>query len=1065
MVFIKKYSQFVLAQYRSFVFICLFYAAKFVYQFVEKANFSLTSLSGRMIGIATLQGFDIHHRILVFYQALFLIVISSVAISLFIYILYKKRIQNLHNEMQVFNATSLIGLFFLFFSIYGENIDSLISFIFYIQAFWGLFILLKKKDSNDFFSIYIFAALICIAISAPFFLKEIGIFFTIEFKLNFLPLFLFCGVLTIFFWALFFRNRTKEIILKWLWIAAPLTLIPILSVFDKEFYLILNNKNIFYLTPNKIYSLLLFFLMLWIVFRMYFFSRKRNTAAFDFKYILSKIYFPFSIISLATFLMYQPFTNPSSEMFELANRTLPIMEMIRFGTIPVIQKFNSHMLSEIFSGLLYTFINGYSGQSFVIYDFIFLSVAVLITYYFILYFTENPFIAVFFVLFFPLSPQLFPEHFIMCLLAFFVFRKLLIASASIKKYTALFAIVAFLLVWQIDLGYSVLWAIAVIFLFYAFAEKEYGFKKYFFIKSLLITISGVLLLLLLFLFRGINLIESFKNILNYFSSAQSYGTVNMGNLYLSSYKMQYFIFPFLCVILLGYYTINFQKYCSKENTKISLYALLFLMILYFVNFQRGLVRHSFLEGIDYPLSSFIFLIFSGSSYLFFQNKSPILKFLLFTGVSCFLILNYNFPTLTAENFNSPFSEIIQKADTISPLKPVSKIINRCPMNNEFKKNIFSDFSNFTDKNLSPNQTFLDFSNSPMLYFYTEKITPGFFNQNTLSLQNDYLQENFLKGLKKYDVPFVVYSNFPESYWDHVDDVPNALRHYKVAEYIFQHYTPFVIVQNHCIWKKNSDADSNNPTDTLLLNFGKTQLKLDSLNKIFTLQKNNLSEDKYLFKIKYDVLDDADSCLYYSKILENSSFTNRIKCVDVNTLQKIRYFIVDSMTSKKYFFSTKNISQVEIFSSPFIPDFYSQQAKTYNLLELPYIWANSNSSLASQNPIAVLLSEEKSINNNNSIRCTLPENVNRSDGNYIFITTNSSAKNPITMQLTYGKNTSISGSFLFTIPSENTTDKKFAIRISTQFNWYAIKNNWIKLETLNADSNVIKIKKIALLKGD
>ncbi|HVA99398.1 MAG TPA: hypothetical protein VNG53_10935, partial [Bacteroidia bacterium] len=140
-------------------------------------------------------------------------------------------------------------------------------------------------------------------------------------------------------------------------------------------------------------------------------------------------------------------------------------------------------------------------------------------------------------------------------------------------------------------------------------------------------------------------------------------------------------------------------------------------------------------------------------------------------------------------------------------------------------------------------------------------------------------------------------------------------------------------------------------------------------------------------------------------------------------------------------------------------------KTYNLLELPYIWANSNSSLASQNPIAVLLSEEKSINNNNSIRCTLPENVNRSDGNYIFITTNSSAKNPITMQLTYGKNTSISGSFLFTIPSENTTDKKFAIRISTQFNWYAIKNNWIKLETLNADSNVIKIKKIALLKGD
>ncbi|MEO6882708.1 MAG: hypothetical protein ABI199_01650 [Bacteroidia bacterium] len=1016
-----------------------------------------------MIGIATLQGFDIHQRILVFYQSLFLIVAISAGISLFLYVLYRRRMAYLHNEMQVFNATSLVGLFFLFFKLYGENTDSLIAIIIFIQAFWIFFIVLKNNFSDKLFSISIFAALMCISISEIFFFKEINLLLTLGIKLNFLQLFCVCGFFTTLFWSLLFRNRSEKIIFKVLWVFAPIAIIPLFSVLKNEIYLILNNKDIFYFTSKKIYFLALFFLTIWILFRSYLFPRKIKLSTLDFKQLLSKIYFPFSILSLATFLVYQPFAKPSSEMFELANRTLPIMEMVRFGTIPVIQKFNSHMFSEIFSGLLYTFINGYSGQAFIIYDFILLSASILIIYYFVLYFTGNAFVALFFALFFPLSSQLFPGHFILCLLAFFVFIKAIDTPATIQKYLGLLTIIAFLLIWQIDLGYAALWTIGGVFLLHIFVEKKSAFEKIIFWKSFLIAIGGVLLIVFLLLFRKINLGESISTILNYFSSSQSYGTISMGDVSLSSYKMQYFIFPFLGLILLGYLILKFQHYCSEKHTKIIVYALIFLTILYFVNFQRGLVRHSFIEGKDYLLSSFIFYIFSGTTFLFFQKRSSIFKFLLFTGTACFLILNYNFPTLPAKNFDSPFSEMIQKYDTIQELKPVAKTIDRCPMSNDFKKIIFADFKNYIDKNLKKNQTFIDFSNSPMLYFYTEKETPGVFNQNTLSLQNDYLQNNFLSNLKKYDTPLLVYSNFSESFWDHVDDVPNAVRHYRMAEYFFQHYAPYIIIQNHCVWKKISDTDLKNLTDTLFFRGIESLMKSDSI--YFTVQKNNFSNTKYLFKIKYDTLFAEDSCLRYSYSNENKNFKERIKCVYVDSLNKTRFFILDSVSYSKLFFPAKNIFSASVLSAPNIPDFYSQQMQTYNLQQLPSIWANSDPSLESKNKIIDLLSQEKIIVKNNMIECNLPEKVNRSEGNYIFIKMNSDLKKTITMRLTYGKNNSTSGAFLFEIPSGTNRNNKFAIRVSTQYNWYSIKNNWIKIGALDLDSSQIKIERISLLKGD
>jgi hypothetical protein len=121
------------------------------------------------------------------------------------------------------------------------------------------------------------------------------------------------------------------------------------------------------------------------------------------------------------------------------------------------------------------------------------------------------------------------------------------------------------------------------------------------------------------------------------------------------------------------------------------------------------------------------------------------------------------------------------------------------LNEEFNKTEINPIHSFINQHLKKKETFLDFSNSPMLYYYTNRNVPSYFCQNLQNTIDDYLQIEQLKQLKKQQVPLVVFSNYPKNWFDATDGVPSEMRHYMLASYIFKKYKPLGIVGKRSIW--------------------------------------------------------------------------------------------------------------------------------------------------------------------------------------------------------------------------------------------------------------------------
>jgi hypothetical protein len=118
---------------------------------------------------------------------------------------------------------------------------------------------------------------------------------------------------------------------------------------------------------------------------------------------------------------------------------------------------------------------------------------------------------------------------------------------------------------------------------------------------------------------------------------------------------------------------------------------------------------------------------------------------------------------------------------------------------QFKKENYADFVHFLNSNLKKDETFLDFSNTPMLHFYAQRKALSYFCQPLQNSIDDYLQFKLIARNPSTKVPIIVFSSYPKNGFDAIDGTPNSLRNMHVAEYIFTYYEPFSIINNKSIW--------------------------------------------------------------------------------------------------------------------------------------------------------------------------------------------------------------------------------------------------------------------------
>ncbi len=830
-----------------YFFISLYLSILAVWVFLFHRDLSLKDFSQIVPGIATFNDLSISRRVNSLYIS---VAIFASCLMLCVLLSYQieKRYGKIRTVLIPWKNLSIIGLIALWFEAIHSIQYNLQVFIFTVAFSLLIYQLIKQYFWIPAPVHTFFIWLSGLSFSGAFLIRDfLDAFFNLDkypFSYYYIIAFTIILINSIFILT-FFRVKFTHLFK----LSLPFFCIPLITVFSREMYLILNQRNIHFLSPSCLYVLLIIIpLSIYIlILRKNLWVLKSSTKKVFHIYI-----FPVILAGTSLLAFYQPLIQQPLEMFELANPANSIMRIWKFHEIPILEFLNSHLLSEIFPGLIYTLLNGYSETvDFLIYDFILKIAYIIIIYFFLAKIFNDSTFAFLICFFLPFLFIAFPGNHNFSIITIFIAYRLF-KRYSFSKLALLAGWNLFLIFWRIEIGISSIAASIFLWLIFFLVTNR---KKYItdIIKVFTIILVSVLFFASLIIFIGkIDLIENIRQAFNYFGGSQAHGGLSLALSKDRYYEYQYFIFPFIIILITLYLVFLYVKKGVKRSPFI-LYALIFLSVYYLIQAQRGLVRHTLAEGTDTYLSSFFYLIIP--LFIFYRFENHKYSKYLFLISMVLIISNFkypypkditgNFETMT-RNFERPFATGIFKIK----MKRVMGI-------NEFADKEYSAFKLFMDKNFNDDATFIDFSNSPMLYFYTQRQVPSYFNQYLQNTVSAYLQKKNMEYISRMQIPVVVFSHLPERWFDYSDNVPNKIRYYPITNYIYQNYQPYSILNNLYIWVNNKDFEFLKP-------FG----QIDSLTE-FSFKSFNLLKYPYVLAKSRKTFIDTIT-LYVSKSI-NSGF--------------------------------------------------------------------------------------------------------------------------------------------------------------------------------------------------
>jgi hypothetical protein len=1047
------FSSFVNKPGRNLVFTCVFYALWLVIQQVESSDQALHSFKGRMIGIATLQDVNVGARVSLFYKSILVFFGAFLAFISLAYVIFRKREKILlAKETQIINYVSLVGIFLFLFKVFESDVYETLELIYFLHKLLLFSLVLRSvifRQNN--ISVYLFAIITCVSFACYFFIADIFRFAGAQNNPDFyITAFIVSALLLIGLNMYFSKNplekRGQQLPLL-LYSLQPLIILPLLSILKDEIYLVLKANHITFSNALPVYIALMVILISFSFFRL---KKGLKKEPPNEKEQLSKRYFPWLIFSMVAYIFYNHTTENYDEMFESGNVYLPLMEYKLFGTLSPVEKLNTHLLSDYFFSSIYVFFNGLKVNEITLYDFLLFPISYSLYYFLIRFITKSEFIAVFCLLLFPFAEPMLPEGFCFAVLALFSLVKLLTSGQTLKNYFFYCGIILFLVLWRIDIGYTIFLTMPLLLLFYHFRDNAFRIQWKLLFRSIAY-FAGFLILVLgsISLYRHINLFDKFLYFINYCFSAQSYGYHTIGSIDSAPFKMHYFIFPALVIILIIVMVVQFNALNKTRSQRITYLSILFICAFYLVNFNRGLIRHSLAEGGDGFTSSFIYIILPAIPFLLSRNQSATGKSILFFSAAFILISVYRVPT--AKGQKSTFEKFQNKITRSKPVD-LSKIYERydtLPGKPDMKHKAFSDF---IKKNTKPDETFIDFSNRPMLYFFAKKPTPSWFYQNPLCIQNDFLQDRFISDLQDYRTPYLVFSGVNDNGFDKMDNVPNCLRHYKMAEYFYNHFKPYVIVDNLCIWKR-IDIKNTNQTDTI---FKYRKSGDTTAGSVISTHFKAKAGKAYSVKI---VFDQQEGCQ-----LSISSKGNTTPVPYRKIDEGSAYALLD-VTAGEHVFdvtnATKSIKEVFLIESDHYPDYFSGAALDYHFEKLPYVWGTYDKILP-QEKILFEHNTARTVEYGKPVSFPFPGNIDRSSGNTLVINckNHTSKQQQVSIFLEDHHGTILGGISFSALSSEK--EERYAIRISSIYKWYSRDINRLIFKDETGES--VEVTKLQITKG-
>lgn len=532
------------------------------------------------------------------------------------------------------------------------------------------------------------------------------------------------------------------------------------------------------------------------------------------------------IMTYVLLVHYVPILDYNMEMFELANTSNSVLNVFKFGEIPFVDFLSSHMLSEQWYAYLYTLFFGFDDSlDFLAYqwlnDFVYLIVVV----YFFNKIFRSLYLSLIVSFCFPFLKDLLFEPIFFGILPFLILEKV-IKERNTFSFFIFFSALIGLIIWRIDAGAATLFSLILFvpIIFYCTNER---FPTFAFLKSIGILLLLVLLSisLTLILRSPAQIIEHLQLALHYFSGNQAHG---YSSIVIPSHQFYIYhvLFPTIAVLSSIWIVLklSLQKASRIFQDEFALLFSLYLFILFLSNAQRGLVRHSFIEQTELFFSSTFFIaltLFIGS---FYRTKASKLNAALVFSCSFVLFISLKYFAFLPNQTNLETGLRSSSFMTLGPqLSPNFK--HRVNIEAGFKQNQLNELKSFLEAHLTDNQTFLDFSNTPMLYYFMQRRVPGYFNQNLQNTVDDFMQYSLINSIDLKEVPVVVFSNDPPNWFDMTDGIKNTVRYYLIAEFIYKNYLPYKSISQKSIWVSRDLIKNLTVSDYKFIPYEALDLKL------------------------------------------------------------------------------------------------------------------------------------------------------------------------------------------------------------------------------------------------
>lgn len=499
-----------------------------------------------------------------------------------------------------------------------------------------------------------------------------------------------------------------------------------------------------------------------------------------------------------------------ADLFESANTSILISDFLNFGKIPIVEHYGGHMLSGVIEGIIYGWINqDYAGAIFNPYLELAIPLLAILFYYLLKSLLGDDY-AFWITLFFPFYNYWYYFGFgIMPCLAFVAYvKKNSYGGAFFLWITCVFGAL-----YRLDIGFAYGIAIILTSSGYLWVTKNQSAVKQLFITFFCVVLATAAIWFILCMAKGINPLERLYEFINLSASNINWSRANLGDKHNPAFFWCYLFIPLAVAGCLSHMVFlrNPVRRMGMEKSII----LFMLGISYFVNFQRGLVRHSWAEGITTIAiwSAYLFLAAFMACYL---NRKK-LFLIVFTGlilVDTLFISDYNFSArpfadLAAAKLSSMTDTWLldhpsnPSAVTMwEELHAKREVVKRVEWSDDLKNQILPIQAVLNDL-LDEDETYLDFINRTFMYSAINRVNPVYIAQSPGHLSGEYTQERFLdqvgKNFKNIPLAIMPLENTQNSAAFELDYIANSARYYKVSEFIYQNYRPLCVVGDVALW--------------------------------------------------------------------------------------------------------------------------------------------------------------------------------------------------------------------------------------------------------------------------